>query len=103
MHSFTFLVRLTCKSCPSLASRLHLHHLSALGEWPGGEATLAPSFFFLWVGRSSVDDQFLAHAGHVTRDITERDRKQKFRPNQNVLCDVTSRWSMRITAQSSDS
>ena len=36
-------------------------------------------------------------------DITERDRRQKFRPNQNVLRDVTSRWSMRITAHSSDS
>ena len=39
----------------------------------------------------------------VIRDITERDRRQKFRPNQNVLRDVTSRWSMRITAHSSDS
>ena len=39
----------------------------------------------------------------LIRDITERDRRQKFRPNQNVLRDVTSRWSMRITAHSSDS
>ena len=27
----------------------------------------------------------------VSRDITEWDRRQKFRPNQNVLRDVTSR------------
>ena len=40
---------------------------------------------------------------HGTRDITERDRKQKFRPNQNLLRDITSRWLMRITVHSSDS
>ena len=37
-----------------------------------------------------------------TIDITVRDRKLKFPLNQNVLRDVTSRWSMRITARSSD-
>ena len=35
-------------------------------------------------------------------DITVRDGKLKFPLNQNVLRDVTSRWSMRITARSSD-
>ena len=35
-------------------------------------------------------------------DITVRDGKLKFLLNQNVLRDVTSRWSMRITARSSD-
>ena len=38
----------------------------------------------------------------LTIDITVRDRKLKFPLNQNVLRDVTSRWSMRITARSSD-
>ena len=38
-------------------------------------------------------------------DVTVRDRKLKFPLNQNVLCDVTSRWStssMRIIARNSD-
>ena len=40
--------------------------------------------------------------GMIYIDITVRDRKLKFPLNQNVLRDVTSRWSMRITARSSD-
>ena len=52
--------------------------------------------FFWW-------DKICIASIEYTRDITERDRRQKFRPNQNVLRDVTSRWSMRITAHSSDS
>jgi len=35
-------------------------------------------------------------------DITVRDMKLIFPLNQNVLRDVTSRWSMRVTARSSD-
>ena len=37
-----------------------------------------------------------------TIGITVRDGKLKFPLNQNVLRDVTSRWSMSITACSSD-
>ena len=42
---------------------------------------------------------------HVVQfiDITVRDRKLKFPPNQNVLRHATSWWSMRITARSSQS
>ena len=49
---------------------------------------------------SSTEADFL-EVDTATRDITERDNKQKFRPNQNVLRDVMSRLSIRITAHSS--
>ena len=51
----------------------------------------------------SIDLSFLFLLWHdLNIDITVRDRKLKFPLNQNVLRDVTSRWSMRITARSSD-
>ena len=55
----------------------------------------------LFVKKKVAEVALFVHSFPVpsTIDITVRDGKLKFPLNQNVLRDVTSRWSMRIIAR----